>query len=143
MRDKKNYRDVDAENLDDIKGVAIAEVRVAKAADGQIQRVALIFEDGAVFAIDGRWPANAFLETAEADLENLGGAVFEDLSCRAFDPGAVVDTRYEQKVQIEVITNRQALKLDWVAVGFTDYDVDAVPRFEFRATPAWVAAPNP
>jgi hypothetical protein len=111
----KNYQDITVENCEDIKGVSIADVRIAKASDGLIQRVALMFEDG---------------------------AVFEGLSCRAFDPGPVVDTRYEQKVLIEILISGQTLKTDWVAVGYTDYYEDFFPRFEFRAAPSWSAGPD-
>lgn len=129
----QDFRDAPLEGSDAVIGATVAEARIARSSDGYVQRLALIFEDGATLSIDGRFPANSFLSIEDAVVSSMSGLVFEGLNFLRMEPGPVDgDRRYEEKMEIALQLSGQEFVLTWCSVGYTDYDVDPEPRLNFR-----------
>lgn len=122
------------EGLEDILGEVIVQVRVASSENDLKQRLVLKFENGASLVVDGGFPANSVLETAESDIATLEGETFRGILCVKRGDGLVLsaDTRQDQ-LFMKFICSEREFETEWKTVTHLNFDVDAEPSVRFRA----------
>lgn len=115
-----------------IVGRTITKVRTAATEDGSVQRVTVMFDDGASLVIDGSFPACSFMVSPEDALRDIEGRRFDDLSCRSLKPHESRNGCWETSLTLAVTADGDEFTLHWKSVGRDDFDVSPEPRIHVR-----------
>jgi hypothetical protein len=128
-------RDFAGEELSGLEGAVgqrISDIRLSHRADGAVERLVLMFEDGGSLSIDGRFPASAAMVAAAAELTMMPNAIFERLTCleeSAVRNGGNVTSR---TYRADFALQGRVIKTLWTTSEHPEFDVSAQPRLAYR-----------